>query len=299
MSRFPVAWILMMLILCPVDSAYSSEFYQWTDENGVTHFANSLGDVPEKYRHLVKVLGSDLDPETTGGQGAATNDRSANKAPTLPAGDESGQLKQFEIPYQAYEGSARRVIIPVTFNDRVTVPMALDTGSPGMVISFELAAQLGVFSRDRGTLLIEAAGIGGVQPAILTIIDVVSVEDVRDAFVPTTVTASVSDAFEGLIGMDFLTNYMISIDSQKQMLVFQETPPSQDSRGGHDEAWWRKTFSEFRAARDHWKQLAEAVDGGLGTNAAGFAEFQAREAERLLQRLDGYASDSAVPRHWR
>jgi hypothetical protein len=30
-----------------------------------------------------------------------------------------------------------------------------------------------------------------------------------------------------------------------------------------------------------------------------FADFQLRESERLLQRLNIYASDNAVPQHWR
>ena len=36
-----------------------------------------------------------------------------------------------------------------------------------------------------------------------------------------------------------------------------------------------------------------------GTKAREFVEFQAREAQRLLLRLDLYASDNAVPQHWR
>ena len=90
-----------------------------------------------------------------------------------------------------------------------------------------------------------------------------------------------------------------SIDSQKEVVVFTENPPGLNTRGGHDEAWWRKNFKQFRAASDHWRERAESRQGRTGSKTTEFIEFQAREAERLLRRLDNYASDNSVPRHWR
>jgi len=49
-----------------------------------------------------------------------------------------------EIPYDPYEGSAQRVIINVTLNGRVSARLAVDTGAPKTIISFELAEQLGL-----------------------------------------------------------------------------------------------------------------------------------------------------------
>jgi hypothetical protein len=99
--------------------------------------------------------------------------------------------------------------------------------------------------------------------------------------------------------MDFLANYTISIDSRKQVVVFQETTPPPGFRGGHDEDWWRRTFEDFRAARDRWIDHARSANLRSGSPAATFVDFQVRESERLLQRLDLYASDNAVPQHWR
>jgi hypothetical protein len=126
----------------------------------------------------------------------------------------------------------------------------------------------------------------------------VSVEGARDTFVPTTVTAGISHECDGLIGMDFLANYTITVDSRKQVVVFQELAPSPDARGGHDEQWWRNTFQEFRASRDRWREYARSFNRS-SSRATPFVEFQVRESERLLQKLDIYASNNAVPRHWR
>ncbi len=56
---------------------------------------------------------------------------------------ETPKLSPYVIPFIAYEGTARRIIISVTFNDSVTAPMVLDTGATGMLISSKLAKNLG------------------------------------------------------------------------------------------------------------------------------------------------------------
>jgi hypothetical protein len=293
MRRFPVALILALALLW-FSGSVCAEIYKWIDENGELHMATSLADVPERYRDQITRIKTDTAPAV---KPAATKD-APSAAGQSPSATNEPELRRFEVPYRN-QGSTRRVIIPVRFNDSVTVPMALDTGSPGMVISLGLAVKLGIFSRDSGTLLTQVSGIGGGALSILTIVDSVSVEGARDAFVPTNVMLNVFQDFEGLIGMDFLTNYMISIDTRKKVVVFQETEPWPGSRGGHDESWWRRTFEDFRIVRDRWKEHAKSSNQRPGSDAEAFIEFQLREAERLLLRLDLYASDNAVPRHWR
>ena len=53
----------------------------------------------------------------------------------LDGQEKKQQRSRYEIPFEAYEGAAKRIIISVTFNDSVTAPMMLDTGAPGMLIS--------------------------------------------------------------------------------------------------------------------------------------------------------------------
>ena len=292
MRRDRAASILAIAVLWFAGSVPASDMYKWTDENGVMHFATSLTEVPERYRDQITTIKGNPAPAT-----------SSQPASEIPPADEPLQppvdeleLRRFEVPYDN-EGSARRVIIPVTFNDSVTAQMALDTGSPGLVISVDLAVRLRAFSRDNGMLFAEASGIGGATLAVRTIIDSVAVMDARDVFVPTTVTAGISAHFDGLIGMDFLANHTISIDSRNKIVVFQEIPPDPNSRGGHNEEWWRSTFEDFRYVRDVWREAADS-DVRRTEQGAAFVEFQARESDRLMRRLESYASDNAVPQHW-
>ncbi len=291
-------WILtaVILVIALVGFAGPAEsgLYKWTDEDGNLHVATSIEDVPERYRSQVATMDDDPAPRPA----AAPEPAPASAPAEEPAAADASELPSFQVPYEN-EGTAGRVIIQVRFNDRLTAPMALDTGSPGLVISVELADRLGVFSRDSGVLFTAAAGIGGEALAIRTIVNTVSVEKARSEFVPTTITDRISTAFDGLIGMDFLSNHTISIDTRNQVVVFQEIPPLPGARGGHDEAWWRNTFDDFRTVRDFWDDLSRKTNLRDGSPYKTAIEYQARESQRLYLRLDRYAGEHAVPRHWR
>jgi hypothetical protein len=234
---------------------------------------------------------------------------------------EEGQqkLQRHEVSYKAYEGTAKRIIIPVKFNDSVTAPMLLDTGATGMHISVDLAGKLGLFEKDEGKLFESASGIGGTIPALLTIIDHVQVGEIEEHFIPTTVTRSFSSEFEGLVGMDFMVNFSIQIDTKRHVVIFEENPADQQMPGGHDEEWWRTNFNQFAVKREEWAKLRRVLydySGDLskpitrvmtGTRTRvvtvgelrTFVDRQYQEADKLFRKLDRYAIDYAVPMEWR
>jgi hypothetical protein len=228
--------------------------------------------------------------------------------------DSFRKTKKYEVPYVAYEGLAGRVIVDVTFNGSVTAPMALDTGSPSLVISNELAERLGLLDEGSNRIETFARGIGGAVPAILTIVDTVNIGGAEDHFVPTTVTPSISTAFEGLIGMDFMSKYSMQIDTVRHILVFQEVEATASMPAGHSERWWRTNFRLFASVRSQWKDFHETVkrryndlDGGSHSvseseilkNMQSFADGQVRAADNLFHKLHNYAAEHAVPMHWR
>jgi hypothetical protein len=203
----------------------------------------------------------------------------------LPAIKGKGQKqKTYEIPYIAFEGTARRIIIYVTFNNSVTVPMVLDTGAPAMHIFDRLAAKLGIFDRDEGKLAEQIALGGQTAWGILTIIDTVQVGGVTDHFVPASVGPPLSDYFDGVIGMDFMANYSIHIDTRRQVVVFDELPQSSAMPGGHDETWWRSTFRKFSSKKAEWQNkridlYAQKGNADTLKKLREFADRQYQEAE--------------------
>lgn len=291
--------------------AFTEDVYEWTDENGTVHFSDSPNDIPPKYQDQFKTRKFNEGKSQKKPKSATSNIISEEPVPNAKKEDQ--RINRYEIPFKGYEGSGKRIIISVTFNDSVTAPMLLDTGATGMLITPQLAEKLGVFEQDQARLLDEVNGVGsGSAPAIRTIIQKVEVGGAKDRFIPTAVLSrSLSKSFEGLIGMDFMSNYSISIDNKKKVVVLEEMPPDPDFPGGHDEEWWRTNFQQFGSARRAWKEYLEELDDEIRNSSVNlnisydvkmlhtFAEYQYREADKLFDKLNEYARQYAVPMHWR
>ena len=298
MNRFRLA---MAALLTAFIAAAPTGVYRFVDDQGQAHYVDSPGLVPLKYRSQIEEKVYRKPDASTVAPQLETEGASSLSAAAEESG---GGLKRFEIPYQPYEGGARRIILPVTFNNSVTAPMLLDTGAPGILISGELAERLGLFDRDVGLLFTRTGGIGGSVPAMLTIIDTVEVGGARAEFLPTTITESISGAFEGLVGMDFMANYDINIDTRRHVLVLQQQPPRSDMPGGHDEAWWRINYHNFAALRNGWKNYLEKLKKNDTKDSShqkliDAAESQLPEAEKLFRKLDSYAARHSAPMSWR
>lgn len=214
------------------------------------------------------------------------------------------KMKRFQVPYKPFEGSVRRIIIPVTVNGRVAAPMLLDTGAPGMHLSYELAEKLGIMSSSEAKVVVPLAIGGRTSMALLTIIDSVDVGGARDTFVPAQISAPLSKEFDGIIGLDFLGNYSMSVDTNRKVVIFEELPARAEKPGGHDEQWWRATFRDFAERRRAWERYREEVyevksDSEEIRTLRSVADRQVREAADLLGKLNRYASEFAVPMHWR
>ncbi len=274
------------------------ELYKWKDEEGIVHMTDTLSQVPPQYRNQVEKKSFEMTPHPD------MTPESSERPSRNSAGRPSGNLKHFEIPYQAFEGASRRIIIPVTFNESVTAHLLLDTGSPGLMISPELAARLGFLDEQSGGLVIMTGGIGGSVPAILAVVDSVRVGDASAEFLPATITKMPSKEFEGLVGMDFIANYRISIDSNNSVMILDELPAQSDRPGGHDEAWWRSNFERFSKLKTAWAGYLNDLEKMSMTTSererrTAIAKKQFDEADKLCRRMERYARDNTVPMQWR
>ena len=314
MHRFPrfFAGLLaaaMLAFFCT--PALSGAYYTWTDEGGNLHVSDSLENVPAQYRNQIEKKQFDDKPSPVPYPSPSRLPDRVRQAENPPDRGEQGenQPKKYEVAYTPYEGSAKRVIISVLFNGSVTAPMAVDTGAPGTVISAPLARKIGLFDEDQGRLVIATGGIGGKAPAIRTIIDTIQAGGAKCFFVPTTVIAPLSKSFDGLLGLDFFSNYSVTIDSNRKVVIFEELPIDPDHPGGHDREWWTALFKEFASSRAEWKTYREELDkkireslrsiGNEDAEKKAFADKQYREAEKLFDKLDRYATENSVPMHWR
>ncbi len=269
-------------------AAFGSGFWQWTDDAGRTHIADALEKVPIKYRDRAKA------PDVSKPRPASPATKPPAAATPAPAPASSNLAGRIEVPFEELN---QKIVIQVSLNGGETVPMAIDTGSPGLILTFDRAEKLGMFSRDQGALLVGIGGVGGSDIAVLGIVDSVAVKGASDSFVPAKVMRRMSSDYEGFLGYDFMANYTMSIDTQRHVVVFQPNAPDPEARAGHSEAWWRRVFQEFRGARDGWERRAKSPNLLPGVKPVW--EFQAYQSERLYQRLEQYASENGVPRDWR
>ena len=138
---------LLLASLCLQSAPVSAgKIYRWVDEQGQLHFSDSPQNAPAELRQDAK----EYQPSASSLTVTSPSLPSA-AAPPRPAGPSGGPKDSISIPYTAKEGSANRVIIDITFNGAVTAPILVDTGSPGLIISDDLADQLGLFDKN-GTL---------------------------------------------------------------------------------------------------------------------------------------------------
>jgi hypothetical protein len=118
-----------------------------------------------------------------------------------------------------------------------------------------------------------------------------------------------ADAYQGLVGMDILSKYAITIDSPRQRLVAKRNPESDQLPAGRNRHWWETNFREFSYYSDFWESQLKAVNDSVGPYSRlstsrreeikKFIEYQRRESKDLLTKLDRYARWNSVPRHWR
>src|SRR5512135_745139 len=110
------------------------------------------------------------------------------------------------------------VIVPVTFNHSGTANLILDTGASVTMITGKVAADLRIPTTGSGLL----TGIGGTVRAQVARVDSVKVGDAEVA----GMTVSIHDplrnsSFEGLLGMDFLGRFQVSVDPEKKLLILK------------------------------------------------------------------------------
>ncbi len=178
----------------------AAEYYRWVDENGVLHITDNLHDVPVKQR-----------------EGA--NRIQTKETPRAAAPEIKPAPRKASIPF---EKSGNVVIVPVILNNRQTVNLVVDTGASYTLISQALARDLEIdLSRNRKTMPFHTAN--GVVDAPVTTLDSITVGGME----VKNLAAAVHDATPdipaaGLLGLNFLSNFRMDIDTQKGLLHLEK-----------------------------------------------------------------------------
>ena len=185
----------------------SAQIYRWTDERGEIRYSQGIHSIPPQFRGGAVMMSTPSQPAAPGP--TATEPPAASGAPvgTTPAGGA-------RIPFTP----GQPIMVNARINGGGSTQLLLDTGAQGTVISPTALAALGISYRNavRGSI----KGVTGNADVLAVRIESIEVEGAR--FGPLLVVshdAGLGSGRDGLLGRDFLDNFIVTIDSANRVVT--------------------------------------------------------------------------------
>jgi len=200
MIRGCVVFIAVMLYLSLPATSPAADILRWVDERGVVHYTDNLHNIPEKFRA----------------------NATRTKMPDTPRSQEASKPVSFDKASIPFQKRGAVVIVPATLNEKAAARFVVDTGASYTMISQATAKELEIdLEKKLPTMPFQTAN-GIIQAPLITLssIDVGGLQ-VKD------LTAAVHDVFpdpgiSGLLGLNFLSNFRMDIDTQNGVLHLEK-----------------------------------------------------------------------------
>jgi clan AA aspartic protease (TIGR02281 family) len=195
---FGAAFLSALLVSSP--SLRAADYYRWVDKNGVVHFTDNLHNIPETQRGKVGRIQSTEPPRSQ-----------PPPVPILPS--------KASIPF---EKQGQVVVIEATLNKKTAAKFVVDTGASYTMISSAVAKELDIDTeQNRRTAPFQTAN--GVIQAPLVSLESISVGGMEIRNLTAAVHDVLSDSrIAGLLGLNFLSNFRMDIDTQKGVLHLEK-----------------------------------------------------------------------------
>lgn len=197
----PLSSVLCLWFICLGGGLLSAaEYYRWVDQNGVVHFTDNMHNIPEKQRGAAGRIQAQESPK-----------------PTEPAN--RGAATKASIPF---EKRGQVVVIEAMLNGKTPAKLVVDTGATYTMISVATANELALDrSGNERRLPIQTAN--GTIQAPLTSLESINVGGME----LKNLAAVIHDALPnsqaaGLLGLNFLSNFRMDIDTQKGLLHLEK-----------------------------------------------------------------------------
>ena len=193
--------VLAFGLLCFPHMARAAEYYRWVDDSGVLHITDNLHNVPQKQRAGANRIQAQESPPS----------RELEIKPPPP--------KKASIPLEKHGQVA---IIQATLNNKRSAKFVVDTGASYTLISSALARELSIdVGQNPKTLPFQTAN--GLIQAPVTNLESIAVGGLEIRNLPAAVHDAVPDPeVAGLLGLNFLSNFRMDIDTQKGMLYLEK-----------------------------------------------------------------------------
>jgi clan AA aspartic protease (TIGR02281 family) len=193
--------LLLLGSLCLIGARLSAaEYYRWVDDSGVLHITDNLHNVPQQQRGNANRVQAPESP------------RVAEPELKLPP-------RKASIPIEKH---GQVVVIQATLNNKQAAKFVVDTGASYTMISAALARDLAIdVGPNPKTLPFQTAN--GVIQAPVTNLESIAVGGMEIRNLPAAVHDAVPDPqVAGLLGLNFLSNFRMDIDTQKGVLHLEK-----------------------------------------------------------------------------
>jgi len=268
---FHLSWVILLLT---APSAYA-EIYKWIDGNGRVHFTDTIAGVPPEYRDRIEEKAS-LPPTPP----RVISERPAMALPSTPP--------HYAVSLQR---DGNMMLVEALVSGAVRTRLLLDTGAEFTVLSTAAARRLALNLSNAAVIPLRSASGVFFAPLIKVRSITVGEAAVYDVEV---IIHDATPGLDGLLGMSFLDNFLVTISTSKERLILTPLVESADAElyGGHPKDWWIRKFRFYRTQ-------VESLRGYLGGRYASEIERTLRYFRGELEALERQSSQAGVPRGWR
>ena len=135
---------------------------------------------------------------------------------------ETDKTRTVTVPVKRYGGS---LIVPVKLNNQKSVHLILDTGATMTVLSNDVAIELGLTSDSQSQVATVNTAGGPVQVNI-TRVESMGINSAKAQNVVVAIhdLPDVKPGIDGLLGMSFLNNFLVTLDSDQGQLQLKPRP---------------------------------------------------------------------------
>lgn len=202
LGRALAAGLVLGGVLSGAAAPASAQIYRWTDERGEVRYSQGINSVPSQSRGGAVMMSTPSQP---------TPPAPAASEPPPDGGAPAGAAR---IPFTP----GRPIVVSARINGGGTTQLILDTGAQATVISPSALAALGVSYRNaaRGSI----RGVTGETNVLAVRIESIEVEGVRAGpLMVVSHDAGLGSGTDGLLGRDFLDNFVVTIDSTSRFVT--------------------------------------------------------------------------------
>jgi clan AA aspartic protease (TIGR02281 family) len=194
------SFILLLLAAAAPQRALGVEFYRWVDANGVIHFTDNFHNIPDNQRQGIGRI-------------------QAPESPKLQQPAPSGPTTKAAVPF---EKQGQVVVVEATLNKKTAVKFIVDTGASYTMISSAVAKELSIDTEQNSRTVPFQTANGLIQAPLINL-DSIAVAGMEIK----NLTAAVHDVLPdsriaGLLGLNFLSNFRLDIDTQKGLLHMEK-----------------------------------------------------------------------------